>query len=113
MSLVGPRPERPVFVEKLCEAEPFYTERLYLRPGITGWAQVMAPYASSVGDSMRKLQFDLYYAKHMSFSLDLIILAKTVKTMLFGRERAQGGMAAGHQLEAVPEPMRIERRSAS
>jgi exopolysaccharide biosynthesis polyprenyl glycosylphosphotransferase len=113
MSLVGPRPERPVFVQRLCEATPFYSERMHVRPGITGWAQVMAPYASTVGDSIRKLQFDLYYEKHMSLTLDFVILVKTVKTMLFGRERSQGGLAAGRQLEALPEPMRIARRSGT
>lgn len=69
-----------------------------VRPGITGWAQVMAPYAASIEDSQKKLQYDLYYAKHMSLGLDLLIAAKTVRTMLFGRERRQGGMVAGRQL---------------
>lgn len=104
MSLVGPRPERPVFVKNLSETLPFYSERMLVRPGITGWAQVMAPYAASVSDSLRKLQYDLYYTKHVSFSLDLLIVLKTAKTVLFGRERDQGGMRAGHQLEVVPEP---------
>lgn len=108
MSLVGPRPERPVFVEKLCKAVPFYSERLLVRPGITGWAQVMAPYAATVADSRRKLQFDLYYAKHLSLSLDLLILLMTAKTVLFGRERAQGGMRAGEQQVAtIPVPTRF------
>jgi len=113
MSLVGPRPERPVFVEKLEQVAPFYSERLFVRPGITGWAQVMAPYASTVGDSVRKLQFDLYYAKHLSLSLDVLILIKTAKTMLFGRERVQGGLTAGRQLEGMPEPMHIGRTASA
>jgi exopolysaccharide biosynthesis polyprenyl glycosylphosphotransferase len=105
MSLIGPRPERPAFVEKLAESIPFYTERLLVLPGITGWAQVKAPYAASVSDSRRKLQFDLYYAKNLSLTLDLLILVMTAKTVLLGRERVQGGMAAGQQYEATPEPI--------
>jgi exopolysaccharide biosynthesis polyprenyl glycosylphosphotransferase len=89
MSLVGPRPEREVFIHKLSEKIPFYAERLLVNPGITGWAQVMAPYAASIEDSRKKLQYDLYYIKHMSFFLDLYIFIKTFKTMLFGRERAK------------------------
>jgi exopolysaccharide biosynthesis polyprenyl glycosylphosphotransferase len=87
MSLVGPRPEREVFIHKLSEKIPFYAERLLVPPGITGWAQVMYPYAASIEESRRKLQFDLYYIKHMSFFLDVYVLVKTFKTMLFGRER--------------------------
>jgi exopolysaccharide biosynthesis polyprenyl glycosylphosphotransferase len=88
MSLVGPRPEREVFIQKLSEKIPFYAERLLVPPGVTGWAQVMAPYAASIEDSRRKLQFDLYYIKHMSFFLDVLIFLKTIKTIMFGRERA-------------------------
>ncbi len=84
MSLVGPRPERPEFVEKLAEEIPFYRERLLVPPGITGWAQVKSPYAASVKATRRKLQFDLYYIKHMSFVLDCQILLRTVKTILLG-----------------------------
>jgi len=87
MSLVGPRPEREVFIRKLSEKVPFYAERLLVPPGITGWAQVMYPYAASIEESRRKLQFDLYYIKHMSFFLDMYVLLKTFKTILFGRER--------------------------
>jgi exopolysaccharide biosynthesis polyprenyl glycosylphosphotransferase len=87
MSLVGPRPERAIFIQKLSEKIPFYAERLLVPPGITGWAQVMAPYAASVEDTRRKLQYDLYYIKHMSFFLDTFIFLKTIKTILFGRER--------------------------
>ncbi|MEI6085346.1 MAG: sugar transferase, partial [Verrucomicrobiota bacterium] len=89
MSLVGPRPEREVFIHKLSEKVPFYAERLLVAPGITGWAQVMAPYAASIEDSRRKLQFDLYYIKHMSFFIDLLIFFKTMKTITLGRERAK------------------------
>jgi exopolysaccharide biosynthesis polyprenyl glycosylphosphotransferase len=87
MSLVGPRPERAIFIQKLSEKIPFYSERLLVPPGITGWAQVMAPYAASIEDTRRKLQYDLYYIKHMSFFLDIFIFIRTIKTMLFGRER--------------------------
>jgi lipopolysaccharide/colanic/teichoic acid biosynthesis glycosyltransferase len=87
MSLVGPRPEREIFIRKLSEKIPFYAERLLVPPGITGWAQVMYPYAASIEESRRKLQFDLYYIKHMSFFLDMYVLVKTFKTILFGRER--------------------------
>jgi exopolysaccharide biosynthesis polyprenyl glycosylphosphotransferase len=93
MSLVGPRPERAIFIQKLSEKIPFYAERLLVPPGITGWAQVMAPYAASVEDTRRKLQYDLYYIKHMSFFLDFFIFLKTVKTMLFGRERKKVSIA--------------------
>jgi exopolysaccharide biosynthesis polyprenyl glycosylphosphotransferase len=89
MSLVGPRPEREVFIRQLSEKIPFYAERLLVPPGITGWAQVKAPYAASVEDSRRKLQFDIYYIKHMSFFLDMYIFLKTLKTILFGRERTK------------------------
>jgi exopolysaccharide biosynthesis polyprenyl glycosylphosphotransferase len=94
MSLVGPRPEREVFIRKLAEKVPFYAERLLVPPGITGWAQVMAPYAASIEDSRRKLQFDLYYIKHMSFFLDVLIFAKTFKTIIFGREKPRTVKAA-------------------
>ncbi len=87
MSLVGPRPEREIFIRKLSDKVPFYAERLLVPPGITGWAQVMYPYAASIEESRRKLQFDLYYIKHMSFFLDMYVLLKTFKTILFGRER--------------------------
>jgi len=104
MSLVGPRPEREVFIHKLSEKIPFYAERLLVPPGITGWAQVMYPYAASIEESRRKLQFDLYYIKHMSFFLDVYVLVKTFKTMLFGRERtpqAKPGKPQKHRYTEV------------
>ena len=84
MSLVGPRPERPEFVETLDNAIPFYKERLLVPPGITGWAQVKYPYAASIEAARRKLQYDLYYIKHMSFFLDCLILLRTFKTIIVG-----------------------------
>ena len=85
MSVVGPRPERPEFVGSLKEEVPFYGQRHVVRPGLTGWAQVRYTYAASVEDTMEKLQYDLFYIKHMSVSLDLFIMAKTIKTVLTAR----------------------------
>jgi sugar transferase (PEP-CTERM system associated) len=87
MSVVGPRPERPYFVEQLVEEIPYYDLRHYAKPGITGWAQVMYSYGASVEDAYEKLQYDFYYAKHMSLACDARILLKTVKIVLFGRGR--------------------------
>jgi sugar transferase (PEP-CTERM system associated) len=85
MSFVGPRPERPHFVEKLRQVIPYYDERHSVRPGITGWAQVKFGYGSTIEDSERKLQFDLYYVKNMSLLLDVAIVLDTFKVMLLGR----------------------------
>ena len=84
MSLVGPRPERPEFTEKLAAFIPFYNERHLVQPGLTGWAQIRYPYAASFDAAARKLQFDLYYIKNMSFLLDASILLRTFKTILVG-----------------------------
>lgn len=89
MSLVGPRPERPEFVEILSEAIPFYRERLLVRPGITGWAQVNYPYTGSISAARRKLQFDLFYIKNMSFLLDVAILLRTFRTIVAGLRYAE------------------------
>lgn len=85
MSLIGPRPERPVFVKELSEMIPFYDTRLVIKPGLTGWAQVMAEYGNSHGDSLEKLQYDLYYIKHRNIFLDINILVKTLSTIIFFR----------------------------
>ena len=85
MSFVGPRPERPEFVGTLQQQIPFYMARHAVKPGITGWAQVRHHYASSVEDSMEKLQFDLYYIKNLSPLLDLVILLSTLQVVLFAR----------------------------
>jgi sugar transferase (PEP-CTERM system associated) len=87
MSLVGPRPERPYFVDRLEQEIPFYNLRHYVKPGITGWAQVMYPYGDSIGAAYEKLQYDFYYAKHKSFGCDTGILLKTLKIVLLGRGR--------------------------
>lgn len=84
MSFVGPRPERPFFVAQLSEKIPFYGARHSVKPGITGWAQVRYPYASSVEDACKKLQFDLYYVKNHTLPLDLVILFETVRVVLLG-----------------------------
>ncbi len=83
MSLVGPRPERPEFVEELTQLNSLYGGRHTVNPGITGWAQLCFPYGSSEDDSLQKLQYDLYYVKNGSFFLDLYILAQTVEAVLF------------------------------
>jgi len=84
MSLVGPRPERPVFVRMLTEQIPFYGVRTSVKPGITGWAQVRYSYGATVEQSMRKLEYDLYYVKNHSIFLDLLILLETVRVVLMG-----------------------------
>jgi sugar transferase (PEP-CTERM system associated) len=85
MSFIGPRPERPVFVNQLKEQIPFYTLRCSVKPGITGWAQVRYQYGSSIEDSMEKLQYDLYYVKNVSVFLDMLVLLNTIRTVLFSR----------------------------
>lgn len=85
MSFVGPRPERPEFVDKLKEIIPYYSERHYVKPGITGWAQVKYPYGASVEDAIEKLRYDLFYIKHISFFVDLLIVLETIQVVLFGR----------------------------
>jgi sugar transferase (PEP-CTERM system associated) len=85
MNFVGPRPERPVFVEQLAIEIPFYEQRHLVAPGLTGWAQVRYPYGASVEDARQKLQYDLYYIKNQSLLLDLLIVLETFKTILFGR----------------------------
>ena len=85
MSLVGPRPERPYFVETLTEQIPYYAVRHSVKPGVTGWAQVSYQYGSSQEDTMNKLQYDLYYVKNHSLFLDLVILFETVGVVLTGK----------------------------
>jgi lipopolysaccharide/colanic/teichoic acid biosynthesis glycosyltransferase len=86
MSLVGPRPEQPEFVDRLEQILPFYQRRHLMRPGITGWAQVRCGYAGSDVGSAWKLCHDLYYAKHRSAGVDLLILGETLATLAFKRE---------------------------
>jgi sugar transferase (PEP-CTERM system associated) len=83
MSFVGPRPERPQFVEDLEQKLPYYAERHMVKPGITGWAQINYPYGASIEDSRQKLEYDLFYAKNYSPFLDLLILLQTIRVVLF------------------------------
>jgi sugar transferase (PEP-CTERM system associated) len=85
MNFVGPRPERPMFVEQLSEMVPYYSQRHVVKPGLTGWAQIKYPYGASVEDSIEKLRYDLYYIKNQSLLLDAIIMFETFKIMVFGR----------------------------
>jgi len=83
MSLVGPRPERQVFVDKLAEKIPYYAIRHEVKPGVTGWAQICYPYGASELDALKKLEYDLYYMKNISIAFDLMVIFRTVKTVLF------------------------------
>jgi sugar transferase (PEP-CTERM system associated) len=87
MGFVGPRPERPEFVQSLIKNIPYYNERHNVKPGLTGWAQLKYPYGATEADSLEKLKYDLYYIKHRSFMLDLLILVRTVEIVLFGKGR--------------------------
>ena len=87
MGFVGPRPERPEFVQGLIKNLPYYNERHNVKPGLSGWAQLKYPYGASEADSLEKLKYDLYYIKHRSFLLDLLILIRTVEIVLFGKGR--------------------------
>jgi exopolysaccharide biosynthesis polyprenyl glycosylphosphotransferase len=87
MSLVGPRPERPEIVADLARQIPFYDEREYAMPGLTGWAQIQYPYGSTLEDAKRKLEYDLFYIKNLSISLDLQIVLRTLRIVLLGKER--------------------------
>jgi len=84
MSLVGPRPERPFFVDQLTRDIPFYAVRHCVKPGVTGWAQVRYQYGSSVDDAINKLQYDLYYVKNHTLFLDTVVLFETVRVVLTG-----------------------------
>jgi lipopolysaccharide/colanic/teichoic acid biosynthesis glycosyltransferase len=83
MSFVGPRPERPAFVDQLASKIPFYAERHFVKPGITGWAQVSFPYGSSEADAREKLGYDLYYVKNHNVIFDFMVLLRTVEIVLF------------------------------
>jgi len=83
MSLVGPRPERPEFVEQFEEKIPYYRGRHTVRPGITGWAQLCYPYGANEQDALEKLQYDLYYVKHRSVVFNLAVILQTVEVVLW------------------------------
>lgn len=106
MSLVGPRPERPEFIETLEAAIPFFKERLLVPPGITGWAQVKHPYTTTIEGVRMKLQYDLFYIKNMSFFLDLVVLLRTFKTIVVG-------LRYSDEFEEEVESTRMEERILS
>jgi lipopolysaccharide/colanic/teichoic acid biosynthesis glycosyltransferase len=85
MGFVGPRPERPEFVNELSERIPYYRERHTVKPGLTGWAQLCYPYGSSEHDALEKLQYDLYYVKNHTLLFDLMILLETCEVVLLGK----------------------------
>jgi exopolysaccharide biosynthesis polyprenyl glycosylphosphotransferase len=85
MSMVGPRPERPELIGELEKRIPYFSERLNVLPGLTGWAQVRYPYGSTIEDARRKLEYDLYYIKHLSLRLDLQIILSTLRVVVFGK----------------------------
>ena len=84
MSIVGPRPEQPALVSMLEQQIPYYAQRHTVRPGITGWAQIKYKYGASVGDAITKLEYELFYIKHMSISFDFLIIFRTIQVVLFG-----------------------------
>jgi lipopolysaccharide/colanic/teichoic acid biosynthesis glycosyltransferase len=85
MSMVGPRPERPFFVDQLTRQIPYYAVRQSVKPGVTGWAQVRYHYGATLEDSAEKLQYDLYYVKNHSLFLDIIILFETIGVVLMAK----------------------------
>jgi lipopolysaccharide/colanic/teichoic acid biosynthesis glycosyltransferase len=92
MSVVGPRPERPEFVENLSRQLPLYYYRHGVRPGLAGWAQLNFPYGASVADAREKLQYELYYIKNASIILDLLILLQTLEVVVWGRATSMSGV---------------------
>jgi exopolysaccharide biosynthesis polyprenyl glycosylphosphotransferase len=109
MSFVGPRPERPEFIKTLSQRIAFFDERTLVQPGLTGWAQVRYPYGASVEDARRKLEYDLYYIKHLGILLDLFILMDTIRIVLTGgvRRGSWEGMAefTAQMNELIPESL--------
>ena len=85
MSLIGPRPERPYFVERFKREIPFYARRLGVKPGITGWAQIKSEYDTSIDNVKTKLQYDLFYLENMSLRMDLKVIINTIYVMLLGK----------------------------
>ena len=85
MNFVGPRPERQHFIAQLAQEIPFYEQRHLIAPGLTGWAQIKYPYGASIDDARKKLEYDLYYIKNQSITLDATIMFETIKTILLGR----------------------------
>jgi lipopolysaccharide/colanic/teichoic acid biosynthesis glycosyltransferase len=98
MSLVGPRPEQPELAYQLDRQIRYYREREMVPPGLTGWAQIHYPYGNTVEDARRKLEYDLYYVKNLSISLDLQVVLRTIRTVLFGKEKREAPK------DSVPTP---------
>jgi exopolysaccharide biosynthesis polyprenyl glycosylphosphotransferase len=105
MSFVGPRPERPEFVEDLLDTVPYWTKRHLVKPGITGWAQVNRGYTSNAADTVDKLSYDLWYIRHRSLTVDLVICARTLGTALFGDARAQRRAQAFDPIPTLLQPV--------
>ncbi|MCE9609009.1 MAG: exopolysaccharide biosynthesis polyprenyl glycosylphosphotransferase [Chthoniobacter sp.] len=110
LSFVGPRPERPEMIQMLATEIPYYQERAMVQPGLTGWAQVSYPYGASVADARRKLEYDLYYMKHMSLFLDVFILLDTVRIVLLGG--AAPAARALAETETLQEWVRMKEKEA-
>src|SRR5262245_7272979 len=108
MSFVGPRPERPHFVAELQEKIPYYSQRLVVKPGITGWAQVRYGYGATVEDAIEKLQFDLYYIKNMSFFLDMLIILSTAHKVLFAKVAMQTNAKEDMRTASLQENSKME-----
>jgi exopolysaccharide biosynthesis polyprenyl glycosylphosphotransferase len=106
MSFVGPRPERPEFIQELAHKIPYYQERLMVQPGITGWAQVNYPYGATVEDARRKLEYDLYYTKNMKLFLDVFILLDTVRIIL------RGGVGEKHKKNLFDTNLFLKAKTA-
>jgi sugar transferase (PEP-CTERM system associated) len=113
MSFVGPRPERPHFVTDLQQKIPFYTQRLAVRPGITGWAQVRYGYGATLEDAIEKLQYDLYYIKNMSIFLDLLIILSTVHKVIFAKVAVESKTSQDVREEIIEEECQIDERQLS
>ena len=113
MSFVGPRPERPHFVTELQQKIPYYTQRLAVRPGITGWAQVRYGYGATLEDAIEKLQYDLYYIKNMSIFLDLLIVLSTIHKVVFARVAVEStkGVSNNKEEEFVEKECQIDSES--
>ena len=108
MSFVGPRPERPHFVAELQEKIRYYSQRLLVKPGITGWAQVRYGYGATVEDAIEKLQFDLYYIKNMSFFLDMLIILSTAHKVLFAKVALHTPSKEGRETASPRANSRLE-----
>jgi len=113
MSFIGPRPERPHFVAQLEELLPSYRERLRVKPGLTGWAQVNYPYGASVEDARAKLSYDLYYVKHRGLLLDLLILLARSGWCCSSAARADGRSLVFHREPSVNGRAAMMRRAGA